>query len=109
MPIPSLEVKSRAVQGEGGKKRLEVYAQCTLSKEPSGEIDHEASWVISGKRVPFQLEQGRLQYELKELEHGFKARTTVSLIDSSWGMLCFVQSNDLSAHLIIDSSTISIH
>ena len=84
VPLPdiSLVVKTRAVTIKGGGKKVEVFAQCSLSEKVPKKTQVEIYWVIDGREIPIQIKKKKVKrtYELKELEEGFKAGTTVSII-----------------------------
>ena len=64
----------------GGGKRVQVVARCDLSGKKSKKVRLEATWVIDGVEVPVKLKKKKPKFfELKELEHGFKAGVTVSM------------------------------
>ena len=73
-------MKTRTVSGIGGVKKAEVFAKCSLSEEVSKHTKAEMYWVIDGREIQIQFERSKKKYELKELEEGFRAGTTVSII-----------------------------
>ena len=82
VPLPdiSLEVKTRAVSAGGGGKKVEVFAECLLSEKVPKKTQVEIYWVIDGKEIQIQTgKKVKTKYDLKELEEGFKAGTTVSI------------------------------
>ena len=74
-------MKTRPVSIQGGGNAVQVVAICTLTGKKSKKVQLEVGWYVDGVQTVVKLRKKKKFFELKELEEGFKAGTTVSIQD----------------------------
>ena len=74
-------MKTRPVSIPGVGNAAQVVAICTLTGKKKKSVQLEVGWYVDGVQTVVTLSRKKKFFELKELDKGFKAGTTVSIQD----------------------------